>query len=73
MKKILLVAGIVTIVACVLSLMYAGINLFGYYHVLDGSHALYRRLHDTAITFGIIGLVLGLIGTVCLLIRSRIS
>ena len=73
MKKALLVAGIVMIIACVLSMMYAGLNLFGYYRVLDGSASLYRRLHDTAITFGIIALVLGLIGTVCLVIRSRIS
>ena len=71
MKKILLVVGILLIVAGVLSLAYAAINWFGYYHVLDGSHDLYERLNRRRIIFGIAGLVLTAIGIVCLIIRGR--
>ena len=71
MKKILLVVGILLIVAGVLSLAFAAINWFGYYHVLDGSHDLYERLNRRRIIFGIAGLVLTAIGIVCLIIRGR--
>ena len=71
MKKFLLVMGILLIVAGVLSLAYAAINWFGYYHVLDGSHDLYERLNRRRIIFGIAGLVLTAIGIVCLIIRGR--
>ena len=62
MKKALLVAGIVMIIDCVLSMIYAGLNLFGYYHVLDGSAELYSRMHQSMIVFGLIGIVLGVLG-----------
>ena len=71
MKKFLLVMGILLIVASVLSLAFAAINWFGYYHVLDGSHDLYERLNRRRIIFGIAGLVLTAIGIVCLIIRTK--
>jgi uncharacterized membrane protein HdeD (DUF308 family) len=71
MKKMLLIAGIIFIIAGVLSLLYAALNLFGYYHVLDGSADLYRNLHRRMITFGLSGIVLAVLGTVCLIIRLK--
>ena len=69
MKKILLVIGIVAIVACILALAYAALNIFGYYRVLDGSAELYARLHQRAIIFLIVGIVLAVIGIVCMIVR----
>ena len=42
----LVIVGIILIIACVLSLLYAALNLFVYYHALDGSAELYSRLHQ---------------------------
>ena len=71
MKKMLLIAGITLIIASVLSLLYAALNLFGYYHVLDGSADLYSSLHRRMITFCLIGIVLAVLGTVCFIIRLK--
>ena len=72
MKKMLLIVGIILIIACVLSLLYAALNLFGYYHVLDGSGELYSRLHQRMIIFGLIGIVLAVLGTLCFIFRSKL-
>ena len=72
MKKMLLTVGIILIIACVLSLLYAALNLFVYYHALDGSAELYSRLHQRMITFGIIGIVLAVFGTLCFIFRSKL-
>ena len=72
MKKILLILGIAIVVACVLFLLYAALNLFGYHNVLDGSPELYRRMHHRMTVSFAIGFVLALIGAVCFIIRSRI-
>ena len=71
MKKMLLIAGIILIIAGVLSLLYAALNLFGYYHVLDGSAELYSRMYRRMITFGLIGIVLAVLGAVCFFIRLK--
>ena len=71
MKKMLLIAGFILIIACVLSLLYAALNLYVYYHALDGSADLYSRLHRTAVTFGLIGIVLAVLGAVCFIIRLK--
>ena len=72
MKKMLLTVGIILIIACVLSLLYAALNLFVYYHALDGSAELYSRLHQRMITFGIIGIVIAVLGTLCFIFRSKL-
>ena len=72
MKKMLLIVGIILIIACLLSLLYAALNLFGYYHVLDGSGELYSRLHQRMIIFGLIGIVLAVLGTLCFIFRSKL-
>ena len=71
MKKLLLIAGIVILAAAVLSLLYALLNLLGYRGVLDGSASLYERLHQRMIAFGAAGLVLALLGALCLIVRAR--
>lgn len=71
MKKALLVVGIIIIIAGVLSLLFAGLNLFGFYNVLDGSSELYARLHQRSIIFAVIGIVLAVIGAVCIRLRKR--
>lgn len=71
MKKWLLVIGIILIVATVVSLLFAALQLFGYYHVLDGSAALYARLHQRAIVSFIVGGVLACGAVACLILRAR--
>ena len=71
MKKRLLIVGIILIVASVVSLLFAALQLFGYYHVLDGSAALYARLHQRAITFFIIGGALLFGAVACLILRAK--
>ncbi len=71
MKKLLLIIGIVSLIACVLSLLFAAFNLYGYYHVLDGSPDLFVRLHRRMILFFVIGIVLAVVGSVCFIIRSK--
>ncbi len=70
MKKLLIV-GIVCLALGVLSLLIAVFSRFSYYHVMDGSSELYTALHRRMIVFGVIGLVLAVIGAVCLIIRSK--
>ena len=72
MKKLLTILGIVLLAACVLSLLFALLNLFGYYHVLDGSAELYSRLHRRMLVFLVLGIVLAVGGAACLVMRSKI-
>ena len=71
MKKLLLAVGIILIVACVISLLFAALQLFGYYHVMDGSAALFARLHQRAIVFFIVGGVLTVLGILGVVLRAR--
>ena len=71
MKKLLLIAGIILLVACMVSLLFAALQMFGYYHVMDGSAALYARLHQRAITFFIVGGVLACGAIACLVLRAK--
>ena len=72
MKKLLLIAGVAFIFACVLSLLYAGLNLYGYYHALDGSSEFYARLHRRAVVWGGVGVVFATLGTALVVIYSKI-
>jgi hypothetical protein len=71
MRTMLLCAGTALAIAGVVSLSYALLNMFGYYHVLDGPAGLYGRLHRRMIIFLVVGLVLAAAGAACLIIRSR--
>ena len=71
MRKILLAVGIVIIVAFVIALLLGVINLFGYYHVLDGSQNLYARLHRRAILSFVIAGILAVAAVICFVIRAK--
>ena len=71
MKTVLLVVGIISIIACVLSLLYAALNRHGYYHLLDGDGDMYSRMHRRMIVFFIVGVIFAALATVCLIIRSK--
>lgn len=71
MKKALLIIGIVIAVACVIALALALLFRFGYYGVLDGSQALYDRLHRNMIISFIAAGVLAVISALCFIIRAK--
>ena len=71
MKTFLLITGIVVMIACVLSLLFAALNLFGYYHTQDGSAELYARMHRRATVFFIVGAALAVVAVVFLIVRGR--
>ena len=72
MKKMLLIFGIVSIVACIVFLLLFALYMHGYYNIFDGSPELYDRLHRKMIIYLVIGIVFLVIGTVSLIIRSKI-
>ena len=72
MKKLLLIVGIIIIAAGAVLLLFAALNLFGYYRVLDGSAELYAKLHLRAIVFFVIGALFAAIGAACIIIKNRI-
>ena len=72
MKKLLLVVGILSVIACILLLIFAVLSLLGYYNVLDGSAELYNKLHQRMTISFAAGIVLAVIGAVCFIIRSKI-
>ncbi len=72
MKKLLLIVGIISLIACALSLLFSAFSWYGYYHVLDGSAELYVRLHQRMLISFIVGIVLVVIGIASLIIRSKI-
>ena len=49
MKKLLLVIGIILLAVGVISLLLAAWHWYSYYHVMDGSAALFARLQRRAI------------------------
>lgn len=72
MKSLLLIVGIVLIIACVLSLLYAALNLLGYSRMLDGSALQYAKMHRRMIVFLVVGIILAIIGAACIVIRTKI-
>lgn len=70
MKKFLLIVGIVLVVSCVISLLYAALNFHGYRNIYDGSVELYRRLHQRANIYLAVGIVLAAMGATCFIFRN---
>ena len=62
----LLGIGIISIIACILSFLYAALNRNGYYNLLDGEGDMYVRMHRRMIVFCVIGIILAAIGVVCI-------
>ncbi len=71
MKKLLLIVGIVFIIACIISLLLAFINMQAYSSLKDGSASHYDRLHQRMIVYFVIGIVLAVIGMTCILLRFK--
>lgn len=69
MKTFLLITGIVIIAACVLSVLFAVLNLAAYHNMLDGSPEHYAKMRRRATVYFIVGAVFAVFGVVCLLIR----
>ena len=46
MNRVLLIVGIVIIIAGVISLAFAALNMLGYHRALDGSNEFYARLQN---------------------------
>lgn len=72
LKKLLLIAGVVIIVAGVIALIFSALQRYGYYPLLDGDADMYIRLHWGMIISFAIGIVLVAIGAVCLFIRTKL-
>lgn len=70
MKNLLLINGIIFAVVCVVSLLFAWLSRYGYYHVLDGSSGLYAKLHQRAVIFLIVGIVSAVVSVVCFVVRA---
>ena len=71
MKKLLLIAGIVIIVICVLALIYAALNHFSYKNLRDGTREHYERLHRRAVLFLEIGIALAVTGAALIIIYFK--
>ena len=71
MRKLLLIAGIILIVVCVFALLLGALFLSGYHNVLDGSAALYAKLHKRAVMFFVISGILAAAAFACFIIRAK--
>ena len=72
MKKLLLFMGIVIIIVGTIALLFSALQRHGYYHLLDGDADMYIGLRRKMIIFFVIGIVLEVIGTACIIIRARL-
>ena len=72
MKKLLLIIGGVLIIAGVIALLFSALQLYGYYHLLDGEADMYVAMRWRMIISFVIGMVLVGIGAGCLFIRTKL-
>ena len=73
MKKALLIIGIIVLVLGVISLLLALFFRWAFTGVLDGSQNLYQTLKFRMYAFLIAGIILSVIGTVCLIVRRFVG
>ena len=67
MRKVLLILGIIFVIACIITLLFAVLNLHAYYNLRDGSSEHYNRLHKRAVIFFSVSFVLAVIVAVCII------
>lgn len=72
MKKLLLIFGVIIIIACVLSLLFALLNMQAYYNLRDGTPEHYNRLHQKMIVYFIATIVLAVIGILCIIFYLKL-
>lgn len=70
MKALLLIIGSIGTIVGALSLLYAALNWFGYYNLMDGEGDIYKKLHHKMVVSFILGIALAVVGVVCLFMRS---
>ena len=68
-KNVLLISGVLIIIAGGIALLFSALQGYGYYHLLDGDPEMYIRMHRRMLQFLVIGIVLVVIGAVCLSVR----
>ena len=71
MKKLLLIAGIMSMIAGVLSFLFAAFNLFSYHHVMDGTAELFMRLQQRMHVSFAVGIIFAVIGILCLILHAK--
>ena len=71
MKQQLLTIGIITLMACVLFFADSALSRYGYYHLMDGSADLYISLHRRMNVSLVVGIVLAVIGVLCMFLRFK--
>ncbi len=71
MKHLLLTVGIISLIVCVLLFADSALSRNGYYHLMDGSADLYSSLHRRMIISLVLGIVLAVIGALCMLLRFK--
>lgn len=71
MKKLLLILGFLSMIAGVLSFLFAAFNLFSYHHVMDGTAELFMRLQQRMNISFAVGIIFAVIGIVCLILQAK--
>lgn len=72
MKRLLLILGIVIIIVGMIALLFSALQRHVYYHLLDGDADMYIRFHRRMIISFVVGIVLTVIGAVCVIIRVKL-
>ena len=73
MKKALLIIGIIVLVLGVISLLLSLFFRWAYMGVLDGSQNMYQTLKFRMLAFLTAGILLSVIGAVCLIVRRFVG
>ena len=71
MKKLLLIIAVISIIVCVLSLLFSALNRHGYYNLLDGDGDMYISLRRRMVISFVIGIIFAAIGIACVVIRAK--
>ena len=71
MKKLLLIIAVISIIACVLSLLFSALNHHGYYNLLDGDGDMYVSMRRRMVISFVIGIVFAAIGIACVVVRAK--
>ena len=70
LKNFWLILGALIIILGVAALLFSALQGYGYYHLLDGDADVYIRLRRRMFLFFVIGIILVVIGVLCIVIRK---
>ncbi|MBR6007136.1 MAG: hypothetical protein IK064_05855 [Clostridia bacterium] len=71
MKKMIMIIGVILLIASVVCLLYAVMNRYVFYHVLDASAEKLDMLHHRMVVSLTVGLVLAAAGAACVVIYTK--